>query len=158
VTLLATVENVGTATATNVVLTIPIPEDAEFVSARLVSDAAAQTADPIVTQGDGFVTLEFGDVPAGDAIQMEIVLRVLVAGEILITADATSDELTTPKAAETAATVQADDEYVEVVQTTTPLNLCGLLGFAPLLVLAGLVGVKLNRRRRGRRSGVKRAR
>ncbi len=146
----ATVENVGTATATGVVLTIPIPENAEFVSARLVAGQSAQVTDPVVTEGDEFVTLEFGDVPAGDSLQVEIVLRVIVAGEVVVNASATSEEITTPKAAETAATIDAEDEYLRVVETTTPLYLCGALGLAPLLVLFGLIGTKLRHRRRGR--------
>ena len=144
----ATVENVGTATATDVVLTIPIPENAEFVSARLVTDPSAQTADLVVTLGDEHVTLEFGDVSAGDSLQVEIVFRVTAAGEVTVDASATSEEVTTPKAAETAATIDAEDEYLTVAQTTTPVYLCGALGFAPLLVLASLIGTKLRRRRR----------
>ena len=144
-----TVENVGTATATDVVVIVSLPDNTEFVSARLIAGAEAQTAPVIATVIDGDIVIEFGDIPADDSLQVEIVLRVMAAGELVLDASVTSEEITTPQAAESAAIINAEDEYLKIVKTITPLHLCGPLGFAPLFLLFGLIGTKLRRWQRG---------
>ena len=130
-----------------VVVVVPLPDNAEFVSAGLTAREEAEATPVTATVVGRDIVIEFGDVPAGDLRQVEVVLRVTAAGEVTVDASATSEEVTTPKAAETAATIDAEDEYVRVVETTTPAYLCGPLGIAPLFVLFGLIGTKLRRRR-----------
>ena len=142
------VENVGTATATAVIVVVPLPDNAEFVSARFTASGGAGAATVI----GGNIMIEFGDVRVGHSPRVEVVLRVTAAGEMVLGASATSEELTTPTAADAAAIIEAEDEYLMVVQTTTPVYLCGPMGFAPLLLLFGLTGLKSRGRRRRRPS------
>lgn len=146
---LAQLENAGTATATGVVLNVPLPENMEFVVARLNAGPAAQAVDLPADVVDGVIVITVGDIPAADVRLVEIILRALASGPVTLTAAAAWDGGSAPAKAEADQDVEVDDVYYEVVNTLAPLHFCGWLGVTPLLVLAGLVGMK--RRTAGRR-------
>lgn len=136
------VQNLGTAGATGVVLRVALPSSAEFVSASLVAEPAAQSA-PLDALLDGQeLVLNLGDVAVGQDLEIEIVLRAKASGEIALVAAATSNESGAPVTAQAEANVQVDDVYWEVIDTLAPVRLCGWMGFTPALVLAGLMGLK----------------
>ncbi len=156
VTFGASVENVGNGTATDVLLTIPLPENTEFVSAWWIAGQAAQAMPLNAYVEDGQITIELGDVIPDEDVQIELVLRLLVSGKVTVNASTTCEETPTPNAAQTMAEVDVDDVDLTIVETVTPINACGMLGIMPIFVLFGLVGLKRHNRRRSRRAAYRR--
>ena len=71
-------------------LTVPLPENTEFVSAWRAASQAAQAAPLNVSVVDGQIIIKVGDVAAGENVKIELVLRALVAGQIVLGAGATT--------------------------------------------------------------------
>ncbi len=137
------VSNMGTASATDVKLTIPLPAGTEFVGAWLVAGDAAQTTPLDAQLVNDAVVLDLGNVDINASRLIDLVIRALVAGAIEVNAAATSDEVTTPVSATVTAQTSVDDEYFEIVRNVYPL--CGPLGFMPLVGMFGLIAFKYRR-------------
>jgi hypothetical protein len=86
-----------------------------------------------ITVADGIVTIEVGDVPAGEAARIELVVRPLQSGPVQLTAEANCAEVQQP--AVTAQTVEATDTYGQIVTTMTPAGFCGAAAALPMLAL-----------------------
>lgn len=134
------VTNSGDGPATGVVVRIPLPDGAQFVSASWIGEDAGQSA-PLnaYVEGDEIV-IETGEVGIGDNRKIALVLRALVAGTFTLVAEVTSTE--TPEASEFQAegAAEATDVYWRVVRAVPPGWSCGWLGITPVLMLAGLWG------------------
>lgn len=136
------VQNTGTASATGVVITVPIPEGLEFVAAFLSDNNEAGQDAPLDTViADGAVTLNLADVDPAQAINVDMQFKALAAGEVVFEAAVASDENPTPATAQANTQVDVEDQYWEIRSTLVPVVPCGLLGFSSLLALVGLVAV-----------------
>jgi len=135
------VENVGNGQATNVVLSFPLPENTEFVSAWMITSQTGQAAPLDASVTDDEILADVGDVAPGETVQIELALRGLLAGKFALCARATCPEAATP-AIGRAAEVEVGDVYWTVVETVTPAHACGVLGVTPLFLLLGLIGLK----------------
>lgn len=143
------VANLGTASATGVILRFPLPPGTELVGVWLLPDESAQTA-PLdaVVDGDEIV-VELGDVLTSEALTLSLVLKAATAGTVTLTAAATCAEQDTPATTQAESEVAVDDVYVEIVRVVGPLNACGLLGFMSFALTAlGLLTMKHHRRYR----------
>jgi len=148
VSVVVTVENVGQADATDVEVSVPLPENLEFVSGRVLSDPAAQALQAEFSVQDGAVHIWIGDLAAGQQVRIELVLRAKAAGAVHLTAVASSVETREPvESAPVEMTIA--DEYYTFVEEPRP-GPCGLPGVFPLLIVLGLAGLKCWRRPRSR--------
>ena len=152
VTFGASVENVGDGAATGVLLTVPLPENTEFVSAWRVASLAAQAAPLNASVEADEISIEVGDVAAGEDVQIELVLKLLVAGKVTVYASTTCEETLAPSAAQNTAEVEVEDVEWIIIETITPIHACGVLGIMPVFVLLGLVGLKRRGRKRSGRA------
>jgi uncharacterized repeat protein (TIGR01451 family) len=130
------VQNLGTGVASATVLRIPLPDNAEFISASLGTGVLNAYVE------GGYIVIELGDVSASETFAISLVLRARTAGDINLSAEATSDESTTPSTAESGTTVEVANEYWEVINTIAPLHACGVLGFAPACCMLAFAGMK----------------
>lgn len=143
------VRNTGTAPAHGVRVTIPLPDNTEFLGAWWANgtpDAPAagwlpqasqdQLGDPIDADvADGLIYLSIGDVDPSEQFAVVLSLRALASGSYDISASASSDETPEPVVADSAVQTQVDDEYYVVEKTLAPM-MCGPFG---LTVLVGLL-------------------
>ena len=147
VPVLVTVANVGPAGATNVTVSVPLPENLEFISGRVLSDLGALATPAEFSVQDGTVLIGIGDLAAGQQVRLELVLRAMAVGAVELAALAASDETAEPVAS-APVEITITDEYYTIVQASRP-ELCGLPGLFPLVTVLGLVSLK-RRRPRGR--------
>ncbi len=140
------VENVGDATATEVELHFPLPVSAIFVGAWLVESETAQ-AQPLDAEVDGDeIVLTLGEVEVAEGMTIEVVLESGVAGAVMLKATVSSAEHL--KTATAQADAAVDDEYWQVVETRSPVPICGTLGFMScFLITFGLIAMKRQTRR-----------
>jgi uncharacterized repeat protein (TIGR01451 family) len=150
VTFRISVENVGDGGATDVLVTVPLPENTDFVSAWWAASQTAQAAPLNAVVEDGEITIEVGDVAPGEDVQIDLVLKALVAGEIVVNASVTSAEITTPVVPDDVATVTVGGTDVMVPLVGCAGGLCGPVGVFPLLIVSGLMGMKHYHRRHAR--------
>jgi uncharacterized repeat protein (TIGR01451 family) len=137
------VQNLGTGGATGVTLRFPLPTGTELVGAWLTTQEPAQGTPLDAVVDNGEIVIELGDVSASEGLSLNLVLRATASGTVTLTASATCDEKETPSTAQVESDVEVDDQYVEIVQTTAPAPLCGLLGFVtPALAPLGLLAMK----------------
>lgn len=148
VLVVVTVENVGQADATDVEVAVPLPENLEFVSGRVLSDPAAQALQAEFSVQDDVVHIWIGDLAAGQQVRIELVLQAQAAGTVQLTAVASSAEIREPVESAPAEMTVAD-EYYTFVEEPRP-GPCGLPGVFPLLTVLGLAGLKCWRRPRSR--------
>lgn len=136
------VENVGTADATSLVLTIPLPANTEFVGARLVDvQQNSRTNEPLISVLNGFVTITFDSLVAGQNAIIELILRALQSGVVTVTATASTDGQSAEAKGEVNTEVKDGDQYVRII--TTPVcgvgivsALAGVLFLSPLKVFS----------------------
>ena len=146
VTVRVRVENVGTGVASNVVVTVRLPENMEFVSGWIITTPPRALAADEMTVSDGIVTIRVGDVPVGEKGEAELVVRPMASGEVLLAASAECKEALEPVVA--AEIVVAEDVYDQRVTTEQPVGLCGLVPALPMLILGLLAGRMSSRIRR----------
>lgn len=134
------IQNSGVSDALGVVVTIPLPVNVEFVSADLITEAAAVGRPTGGAAHAGVVTLTFGALPAGLAARVKLVLRPAEAGDIAITVSLAAEGLV-------AGATQAPGVTVEEIPSiTTPRGFCG---FGAHFGLPGaLAGAGVTRRAR----------
>ncbi|MBN1346855.1 MAG: DUF11 domain-containing protein [Phycisphaerae bacterium] len=147
VSFVVSVQNSGDGPATDVVLTIPLPENAEFVSANLITTPTAQSAPTSATVVDGNVVIQVGDVPAGQTVQAELVLRAKTPGSMTVTPSATSQEVTDPVVPEQGTDLDVTDTTDPNATTIAgvtdqPAACCGTAAAPPLLLLSLLFGLR----------------
>ncbi|RMF74330.1 MAG: DUF11 domain-containing protein, partial [Planctomycetota bacterium] len=142
---LITVENTGDGATTNVVVTVPLPENTEFVSAKLSANATAQNATLSAEVVDGSVVITIGDVAAGEQVGVVLTLRPLDSGPVSLSATVASDDQPATSPSEPPPDVEVEDAVDTIVTTVRPMPLCGLFGFAPLLILAVLTLMRTQR-------------
>ena len=135
------VVNVGAGSATDVRLVVPIPARMEYVSARLLSEDSAQAAQMQVELDGQNVIVYVGDVPPGQRVGAELMLRAKTSGVSAVAAQVQSTEQEMPVAAQSAAEIVVEDEYY-VLQNAAPPGACGLPGLFPLFTLVGLLGLR----------------
>ena len=146
VTFQVNVENVGDGNATSVVLRFPLPSGTTFVGAWLVTEQEAQSQPLEAEVEDDEIVVSIGDVAAAEGKVLEIVLESNAAGTVTLQASATSAEQTDAVTAQ--ANSEVEDEYWQIVQTTTPVGLCGMFGFvSPMLLMIGMIALKRQVRR-----------
>ena len=112
VTLTAMVQNQGPSTATGVVLQIPIPSGAEFVTANA---AQGQT----LVQG-GVLLAQLGSLPVGALTMVTITLAPTAAGTATCTATATADQFNLTPAGSQASAIVSIAESPGVIQFGGP--------------------------------------
>ena len=136
---LTAVSNTGTAEATDVIVMLPIPPNAEFVSATMGGQPSGQIAGVVLEQEAGRVKLFFGNVPPGQDRRLTVVLRVIQAGPIQVAPTATCSETRTPASTDTTQSpvLNAKDDYVLIAK---PPLACGAMGAAPLALGVFLMG------------------
>ncbi len=109
------VQNVGTADAANVIVTIPLPEQADFVSTRLADMQPAElVVDPVISLGDEQAVYAFESLPAGGAAVIEFALRTRVSGALRLRAMAGQDGQSTDATAEADSTANVADRTVRI--------------------------------------------
>jgi uncharacterized repeat protein (TIGR01451 family) len=133
--------NRGSGGATGVNVIIPIPEGTEFVSAEPIIESSDRISPKDVTVSDNQVIITLPQLAPNEQVSVLLVVRALVAGEISLTASATSAELGIP--------AEIDDLVVDVAeggdyyQIVTGAPMCGAAGLTPLLgamLLLGFMG------------------
>ena len=130
---LITALSVGTAPATNVTLVVPIPPGMEYVSARLMPSGAGQmTPGEALVVGDT-VQINIGDLAPSRQVQVELVLRPTVAGQVTVSASVASSEHPEPVSG-SAAQITIEDEY-DVVEYAPAFPACGAVGILPVPVI-----------------------
>ena len=134
------VRNVGSAPATGVTLTLPLPPNTQFVSASWLPTQTGQGV-PLDASVEGdHIVVQLGNMYAGEDVAVELVLRALTADPLTLSASAGSLESPAPTEAQANADVKVEDVFIEVVNTFIPVHTCGALGLSPLLVALGLIG------------------
>jgi len=132
------VENVGDADATDVRVVIPLPENAEFVTARLRDEIAARSVPRNAKLADVQVVLTIGPVGVGEIVVVEVVLRAAAGGQGVITPVVSSAELPEGTPADQSAEFEVrEDEDVLAFRGGSVAG-CGLIGIAPAFVFLGL--------------------
>jgi uncharacterized repeat protein (TIGR02543 family)/uncharacterized repeat protein (TIGR01451 family) len=145
---MVTVENVGQAGATTVVVTLLLPDNMEFVSGRVATDLAAQATHPELSVQDGVLSIGLGKLDAGEQARIEVLLRATAPGPAQLAASAVADEMAEPVQS-WSVEVSVADEYYTIVEEPRP-GLCGLSGVAPLLIALSLAGLRRRRCRSAR--------
>lgn len=148
-TFMVRVQNTGTGGASDVVVNVPLPENVEFVSARILSGSPTeQTTPDDIAVADGVVTIRVASVDAGEEVNVELVVKPMTSGKVTMTANAACDEDPVAKEAEEQAEVTAEDVIDRIVTTAAPAPFCTPSGLAPLGGLLLLAGGLLTGRRR----------
>ena len=132
-----TVRNVGTAGASQVTVSVPLPEGTELVSASLVPQSGRTTTETL--------TFDIGDLAAGATYVIQLVLRVLTEGDFSIEATADSAESDKVSANNTSQATDTVETAEDIIVTTVlhQYGLCGAIGFAPLgLMLVSLAALR----------------
>lgn len=113
--------NIGESDALDTTVSIPIPNNAEFVSASMTGwQDNALVAQPDIDVTDEMVTLSFDVVPVGKTALIEFVVRATSKGAISVTAS-TQDGIQSTQALDvTDVAVEVTDRIVEHVT-----GLCG---------------------------------
>jgi len=140
------ISNDGNGSANGVSVTIPLPTNTEFVSAQIQPNSAARAADEVEVV-NGNVVIHIGHIAPGQKVTVQLVLRALTAGPVLLTSTVSSDETESTVAFDEVVTSVAD-ERVEIRSRTTVAP-CGPVGAVPLAA-TGLALAMLPRRRRRR--------
>ncbi len=140
-----TVTNNGDSDVDGIQITMQIPSNTELVSVEQDDPTARVAAD--YTVDGSTVTVTIGTVAPGSEVKVYLNLRVIASGELKITASAAGQDVEAEFEAESTA-VDAEDVVLRVVTTTTPAPLCGILGFAPLMIIFACFGVWRHNRRR----------
>ncbi len=135
------VENVGAGGATDVRVVVPIPDNMEYVSARVLADESAQAAQVHVEFDGQNVVVYVGNVAPGHKVGAELMLRAKTSGLAAVAAQVHSTEQETPVVAQSAAELVVEDEYYLIQSTSRPGG-CGLPGLFPLFTLVGLLGLR----------------
>lgn len=140
------ISNTGDGAATEIVVTIPLPDAVEFVSAG--ESARATVRGDVV---DGAVRVTLDTLAAGESVNVELLLRALTDGVIKLSATALSSELIQ------AVTTASDTELVVSPELTDLRGLtgcggaCGSGGLIAYMLGLSLVGWQRWRRRPARR-------
>ena len=82
-----------------------------------------------------------GDVPPGQRVGAELMLRAKASGVSAVAAQVQSTEQEMPIAAQSAVEIVVEDEYY-VLQNASRPGSCGLPGLFPLFTLVGLLGLR----------------
>jgi hypothetical protein len=139
------VENVGDADAEQLVVTIPLPENTDFVSAELLD--AQQTSQVNVVDSAAVIT--FQSLAAGEMARIELILNALVSGAIHLTVTASDAEQNAAAVGEADVTVTSEDRIVQIVNTVP--TMCGAGATFGMIGAALLMpGLALTRRRAAR--------
>lgn len=144
VSFLVNVSNTGGGNANNVVATIPLPENTEFVSGELVGLSTAEDIPGSVTCQDGQIIIRAPSLPAGMTLGVRLVLRALQSGSIVLAPEVTTTEKPQPTPGDPAK-VDAQDDTYKIVRIFQPLGFCGQTGMLPLMMT--FVGLGLLKRR-----------
>jgi uncharacterized repeat protein (TIGR01451 family) len=141
-------DNIGDGDATEVCVTVPLPENTEFVSAQVLADNAGRPAPADVTISGHQVVVAAGLLPAGKSLVVELVLRARAGGRVVIAPLVSSAELPQGVPADKPVELEVQDNQYVIVQRRQSVRLCGRIGFFPGLVPLGVW--LLQRRRTGR--------
>jgi len=142
---IAFVENVGNADALDVEVYVGISENAELISAQIVSVARVQPLSFRITAVDE-VAIHVGDVPAGHIVPVESVIRAIDSGMLVVAVGVEQAEVLV---SEEFTEVDVDDTYDEIVMVhqpvwpVMPFTPCGAMGILPMLALAALLGWRI---------------
>ncbi|NLE60093.1 MAG: hypothetical protein GX616_17210 [Planctomycetes bacterium] len=119
-------------------MVIPLPGNAEFVTARLRDETAARSVSRNAKLADLQVVLTIGSVGAGETVVIEVVLRAAAGGQGVITPVVSSAELPEGTPADQSAEFEVrEDEDVLAFRSGSVAG-CGLIGIAPAFVFLGL--------------------
>ena len=132
------VENLGDGEATDVQITIPLPENTEFVSAEVLAEDTAQTPPPNVAVVGNQVVLAVEPLPRGGHFMVELVLWAKARGQVVITPVVRSAELAQGVSVDQSAAVEVQDDPQVALQMRKPAGVCGALGLSAGFVLPGL--------------------
>jgi uncharacterized repeat protein (TIGR01451 family) len=133
---LVTVQNVGTAGAEGVLITIPLPPGTELISAEVLSGPAAASLPENMMVVDGTLIIDCGDLQPGSDVQVRLVLQATAGGTVNLVANAQYGDGDEQIEAAHPTEVAVEDTYIQIVTTTGPL--CGAAGLLPL-VLTGIL-------------------
>jgi uncharacterized repeat protein (TIGR01451 family) len=141
---LVTVQNVGTSGAGHVVIRVPIPGGTLLISAEILSGpAAASLPGNMTIEGDELV-VDCGDLPAGENVQVRLVLEATNSGQVAVNPTTSYDGAEQAVQPETPAEVPVGDTYAQIITTTTPV--CGSAGLVPLLMTGIVLAFPIARR------------
>ena len=137
------VQNIGNADATNVSLRLPLPAGTEFIGAWLVAEESEQ-ATPLDAQVESDeIVIALGDVAVAEEMKIEVVLKSTSSGEVALEASLVSDQQDSPVTAQANSSVDVEDVYYEIINSTFPFSTCGAFGLvSPLMIMFGLLALK----------------
>jgi uncharacterized repeat protein (TIGR01451 family) len=139
------VENVGDADAEQLVVTIPLPENTDFVSAELLDAQQASQVNVV----DSAAVITFQSLAAGETARIELILNALVSGAIHLTVTASDAEQNAATVGEADVTVTSEDRVVQIVNTVP--TMCGAgATFGMIGAVLLMPGLALARRQAGR--------
>ncbi len=146
VSFLIRVQNLGTGSATQVVIVTVIPGNMEFVSGRLLAGSSAAAVPADISVNGSEVTIQAGNLPAGTEVRAELILRAKSSGSAVVTPQVQSTETPEAVGPTTSPQLTIEDVYYMIVRTPGPFSFCGLTGLFPLgVVLSGLLALKRGR-------------
>ena len=139
------VENVGDADAVQLIVTVPLPESTDFVSAELIDGQQASQVNLV----DAAAVITFQSLAAGETARIELILSALASGTIHLTVTARDGGQNTTATGGADVAVTSEDRVVRIVNNVP--TMCGAGATLGMIGAAFLFPVlKLTRRRTGR--------